>query len=212
MTRSFIVRHGRTALSARYIVNGDPTRSISLDDTGQRQCRSVASEPWTSSIETCVTSQFERAIESADLILGQTHAWRCTECSLDEIDYGAFENGPWMTYGAWLDANGCLARPPGARESLNEAAARLVGGLRAALALPGPRLIVGHGLMVSILTAARSGGPVFGTRRALPEAPYASPLVFEDDELGSLLGLLVAELDQSVAASGGMQTPRDVAG
>jgi probable phosphoglycerate mutase len=55
------------------------------------------------------------------------------------------------------------------------------------LALPGPRLVIGHGLMLSILLHLKENPGVLEDR--LPEAPYVSPLCIADDELRLVLNV-----------------------
>ena len=188
MPETYLVRHGRTLVSAAYRVNGDPTIPVPLDETGQAQCQQLATAPWLDTIACCVTSRFPRASQTADLLLAGRAPERVIDPRLDEIAYGTFEGGPWLTYGAWLDAHGRFVRPPGAPESLHEATLRLLEGLAAALTLPGPRLVVGHGLLVSVVLAARERPTSLLTSPRLPEVPYVTPVLLADDELAGLLG------------------------
>ena len=188
-------------------MNGDPDVDLPLDEVGEQQGLSLAGAGWVPTILTCVTSRFPRARQTADLLLGQHWPERVLDHRLDEIDYGEFEGGPWMRYGDWLDAHGRHVRPPGSRESLHEASSRYLAGLNAALATPGPRLVVGHGLMYSILAAARDDHRGLGHVLRLPEAPYATPLVLDEEELAALLDALrqeFAEAAPSRRAGGGL--------
>ncbi|MGQ0837336.1 histidine phosphatase family protein [Actinokineospora sp.] len=114
MTVTHLIRHGRTPMSAAHLVNGVPGRRTILDLTGEEQCRQLAEVPWLDGIATCITSQFARAQQTADIVLGTRTPHRVVEPRLDEIDYGDFEGGSWLIYGAWLDKHGRHARPPGA--------------------------------------------------------------------------------------------------
>ncbi len=60
MSVTYLLRHGRTRLSASHIVNGDPRTAVPLDEVGIAQCRRVACASWTTSIAACVVSQFAR--------------------------------------------------------------------------------------------------------------------------------------------------------
>ncbi|WP_425426392.1 histidine phosphatase family protein [Actinokineospora terrae] len=192
------MRHGTTDASASYLVNGDPNVQLALNETGRGQSRALGVAPWVATVRTCLTSRFPRARETADLAVGAQLPARYEEGRLDEVDYGAFEGGPWMVYGAWLDKYGRHVRPPGSRESLHEASARLVDGLAAALTHPGPRLIVGHGIMCSIVIAALDGQADLATGLRLPEAPYVTPVILDDPHLGSLVRQLQGQLARSV--------------
>jgi 2,3-bisphosphoglycerate-dependent phosphoglycerate mutase len=187
MTHTYLTRHGRTRLSEGYLVNGDPRAAVLLDKTGCDQCHHLVTMPWLDSIVTCVTSRFPRARQTADLLLGRRGSQRVVERRLDEVDYGTFEGGPWPRYGEWLDRHGRFARPPGANESLQEATGRLLDGLAASVVLPGPRLVVGHGFMVSIIRSLRERPTSPFAIPRLPEAPYVTPLTLSDDDLVGLL-------------------------
>jgi probable phosphoglycerate mutase len=182
---TFVIRHGRTALSATYQVNGDPTAAMPLDEVGVQQCAVHRGARWLQGIAVTVTSRFPRTKQTADLLLAGAVP-NVVDPQLDEIDYGHFEGGPWLRYGAWLREHGPGAVPSGSSESWYGATDRLLAGLANCLDLPSPRLVVGHGVLVSVLLALRNtDGPPNGA--ALPEAPYVSPLKLTDAELRELV-------------------------
>lgn len=174
---TYLMRHARTELSAGYIVNGRPETGVSIDRDGLAQCEAARTgAPWDE-IKTCVVSRFARTAQTATAILGGRRVPTHVEPRLDELDYGHFEAGPFLTYGRWLESNGPWARPPGAAESQREAILRMLAGLWSVLSRPAPRLVVAHGLLVSVL---RHGNV---DRSFFPEAPYVTPLRLTDDEL-----------------------------
>lgn len=185
---TYLMRHGRTPYSANYRVNGDPTITVDLDEEGVRQCHAARTLVPISGISTCLTSEFARTIESAKLVLAEQPAQMGTVAGLGEIDYGTFEGRPFRDYAAWLCEHGPCARPPGSTESQREAIARMLEALRTTLDCPGPRLVVTHGLLVSVVLWAHAGnaqGPC--DLLFFPEAPCATPLSFADSELTSLI-------------------------
>lgn len=183
---TYVLRHGRTALSATYRINGNPAQPIDLDEVGIEQCARVRGSRWLDTIAICLTSTFRRAQQTADILIGDRDVARVVEPHLDEIDYGAFEGGPWLNYGAWLRTNGPAALPPGAGESWYAAVDRLLAGLAACLKHPGPRLVVGHGLLVSLLRALTDTDRPWECS-TLPEAPYVEPIVLTDEVLAELI-------------------------
>jgi probable phosphoglycerate mutase len=129
---------------------------------------------------------------------------------MNELDYGAFEARLFSEYAAWLRQHGSLARPPGASESQREGIRRMLDGLQSALALPGPRLVVAHGLALSVISwrqrhALAEGAILF------PEAPCAIPMVLADADLRRTIDVLTMDLGReriatpatSVIATGG---------
>jgi probable phosphoglycerate mutase len=185
VTISYVLRHGRTTASAAYIASCDPRQPIHLDAEGTRQCLRHAGSAWTAQVVTCVTSEFPRAIQTAELLMRGRQLDIVVDARLNEINYGEFEGGPWRAYGAWLSAHGVSAVPPGG-ESRVAALTRMFHGLAACLALPGPRLIVGHGLTISTLLRRLDGGSP--DRVDLPEAPYVEPITLTDPCLVGLIG------------------------
>ncbi len=185
MSVTYLLRHGRTRLSASHIVNGDPRTAVPLDEVGIAQCRRVACASWTTSIAACVVSQFARTRQTAELILGEAARPMFVEPALNEIRYGSFEGSRWLTYGRWLRQAGLAARPPGGGESRRDAVQRLLHGLAVCLSAPGPRLIVGHGLMISVVLQLVREEPTEALN--LQEAPYVRPLPLDDARLSRIL-------------------------
>ncbi|MBB6174493.1 putative phosphoglycerate mutase [Nocardiopsis mwathae] len=179
---TLVIRHGRTPYSARYLVNGDPSAPVLLDEEGLRSTAALRGRLAPRRFSSYASSTFPRTRQTIQLLTGSQSGHR--DARLNELDYGRFEGGPFATYARWLLANGPWAVPPGAAESQRDGMLRMLGGLRGQLHTPGPRLIVAHGLLVSLLSwhrahAARAERiPLF-----LPEAPYAEPIVATDDEI-----------------------------
>ena len=205
MTMTYLLRHGRTHLSALHQVNGDPAIGVALDEAGVSQCQALADAAWLGTVATCVTSRFLRTQQTADHLLGTHRSERIIEPRLDEVPYGTFEGGPWLTYGAWLAEHGPFVRPSGGRESLYEATVRLLDGLASVLDRPGPRLVVGHGHLVALIQRLQMQ-PTSLTELRFPEATYVSPIVLSDSDLAtgiaagqSLLARLATGDDQPKA-------------
>lgn len=207
MTVTYLLRHARTPLSALHLVNGDPTAQVGLDEAGVSQCRVVAGTAWIGTIVTGVTSRFLRTQQTADLLLGRHHTKRIVEPRLDEVRYGTFEGGPWLTYGSWLSEHGPFARPPGSRESLYEATVRLLDGLASVLDQPGPRLVVGHGHLVSLIQRLQMQSDSLKTLR-LPEAAYLSPVILPDSELSTCIATGQSMLARLITGDGGLAAGR----
>ena len=118
------------------------------------------------------------------------------DARLNELDYGEFEGGPFLEYGSWLDRHGGSQRPPGARESQREGILRMFTAVHAALEHPGPRVLVCHGLLVSVLLWHRNRSPDEAMPLFFPEAPYVEPLAVDDDVLRDWIGTLLTDLDE----------------
>jgi probable phosphoglycerate mutase len=126
------------------------------------------------------------------------------EPRLNELAYGIFEGEPFLSYGAWLDHHGADKRPVGAAESQREGILRMLCGLQAVPGFPGDRVIVGHGLLLSVLKWGLSSSTDESLPLFLPEAPYVDPLILGDDELTDLVTTLVDRIgrpDTSTSAA-----------
>jgi 2,3-bisphosphoglycerate-dependent phosphoglycerate mutase len=198
---TYLLRHGQTSLSVTYRVNGDPRLAVSLDDTGREQCRRARAAIPVAEIRSCVTSEFPRAVETGELILQGAKVPVTTDQRLNELDYGAFEARLFSEYAAWLRQHGPLGRPPGATESQREGIRRMLDGLRSALTLRGPRLVVTHGLALSVISW-RQRHALAEEAILFPEAPCATPMLLADADLRRTIDALTVDL--------GRETHRDL--
>lgn len=199
---TYLLRHGQTSLSASYRLNGDPRLALFLDGTGREQCRLARSAIPIAEIQSCVTSDFPRAVQTAKLILQRARIPVTSDRQLDELDYGAFEGRPFTEYAAWLGLQGPRARPPGATESQREGIRRMLDGLRSALVVPGPRLVVTHGLALSVV-AWRQQHALAPEDVMFPETPCATPMVLADAEMRSIIDTLTTDLGREADQSTG---------
>ena len=191
---TFLLRHASTSYSSRHQVNGDPSVSLPLDEEGVAACHRLRDTGTFSGARTWIASAFPRAQQTALLLAGATQRAFGVDPCLNEIDYGDFEGGPFLDYAAWLGRHGPWKRPPGSAESQREALTRMVTGLQAALTRRGPRVIVTHGLLVSLLTWALDEPPGTSVPLFFPEAPCLDPLVLADSRLRSLTVRLLDEI------------------
>jgi 2,3-bisphosphoglycerate-dependent phosphoglycerate mutase len=192
----FVLRHAPSKYSAAYRVNGDPAVDVALTAEGEAACRAARAGLPLGSVVTCVSSAFARCHRTAELLIaGETPV--LVDARLNELDYGAFEGGEFVAYARWLAQHGPRRRPPEAAESQAEGIARMLSGLKTVLDRPGPRLVVAHGLLVSVLEWAREHPSESLTEALLPVAPCLRPLVLPEAELSSLSQRLLHDLEQT---------------
>ncbi|GFH34882.1 histidine phosphatase family protein [Streptomyces pacificus] len=193
--KTFLLRHGQTEYSTKYLVNGDPTVSVQLSEEGVRSCQRAWTVLPLHSMRTWVASGFPRAQQTALLLTGVPSAKLVVEPRLNELDYGEFEGGPFLDYGGWLDHHGAWQRPPGATESQREGIRRMLLGVEDCLNLPGPRLLIGHGLLLSVLFWHRDRSEGEAMPLFFPEAPCVQPLDVPDGVLSGWIAELLTDLE-----------------
>jgi len=186
--RVVLARHGESERSVEGLTNGDPHVAVALTDTGREEARRLGAELADDAIDLCVTSEFERARETADLALEGRDVPRLVLADLNDIRFGEFEGRPLTEYRAWAHAHGPEDICPGGGESRAETVARYVHGYRSLLARPEETiLLVAHGLPVRyVLDALERRNPA----ARVAQVPYAEPFRLSAEELSAAVDLL----------------------
>jgi broad specificity phosphatase PhoE len=200
--RVILARHGESERSVDGLTNGDPAVRVALTATGREEARRLGRELTGDAIDLCVTSEFERARETADLALEGRDVPRLVLAELNDIRFGEFEGRPLTEYRAWAHSHGPEDICPGG-ESRAATVSRYVRGYRTVLARPEATvLVVAHGLPVRyVLDALESRNPA----AAVAYVPYAEPFRLTATELDAAVGLLEAwALKPSWEAEGGL--------
>jgi 2,3-bisphosphoglycerate-dependent phosphoglycerate mutase len=181
MDRALFVRHGESEFSVKALVNGIPGVACSLTDLGRQQARQLGERLAGEPIGLCIVTEFPRAIETADLILGDREVPRLVVPELNDPFYGSFEGGPLSEYRKWAGSHGPLDAPPGGGESRLAIAERYLRGFRIVLARPESTvLVVCHSLPVAFALAGADGR---GPRAKMPLITYAEPHVLYRSDL-----------------------------
>jgi probable phosphoglycerate mutase len=131
------------------------------------------------------------------LLMGSSTSEPLVDPQLNELDYGIFEGAPFLSYGEWLDRHGADEPPEGAAETQREGILRMLKALSVVHGHPGDRVIVGHGLLTSVLIWGLSSRRQARLPLFLPEAPYVEPLALSDDELTDLTAVLLDRIAPS---------------
>ena len=177
-----LARHGESELSVRGIVNGDPRiDGGGLTDVGREQARNLGRALARDAIDLCVTSEFLRVRETADIALEGRDVPRLVLGDLNDIRFGAFEGKLLTDYRGWAWEHGPDDECPGGGESRVAAARRFTNAFRVILERPEPTiLVVAHGLPIRyVVDAALGGGPV----QRIEPVGYAEPHRLVRDEL-----------------------------
>lgn len=204
-----VLRHGRTTYSAAHLVTGRPDLPIRLDEVGVEQCHRARRALPLSAVRACVVSEFPRTAETARILLPAGRVSIAADARLNEIDYGTFEGQPFLRYARWLSREGIDARPPQGCESQRQALLRMCAGLLGVLQLPGPRLVVAHGLLLSVLRHVHAGGQA--TDGLFAEAGYLDPLTLTDSELRRVVDDTTCQLGEGALGTAVIATVATVA-
>ena len=70
MDEVILARHGESELSVVGTVNGDPSIACPLTEAGREQALRLGEQLAGDELDLCVTSEFERVRQTADLALG----------------------------------------------------------------------------------------------------------------------------------------------
>jgi broad specificity phosphatase PhoE len=188
METAILARHGESEFSVRGAMNGDPGVACPLTDEGVTQARRLAEALRDTAIDLCVTTEFARTRETADLALAGRDVPRLVVPELNDIRVGDFEGGPLETYRVWARERSPVEVPPGGGESRAGAAERYARGFRVVLdRSEATVLVVAHSLPIRYLLLAAEGatpGPY------APGIEYATPYELSRHELERAVGAL----------------------
>jgi broad specificity phosphatase PhoE len=190
MERSFLVRHGESVFSAQALATGKVDVLCPLTERGEEQALALADEISDEEIDLCVTSELERARQTADLALAHRDIPRIVLPELNDALYGRYEGGPLDAYLSWAHSNDSAAEPPGGGERRQALVARYADGFRKVLERPERViLVVTHSLPIAYVLMALEG------RDPSPRVPvveYAKPDVVSVRELTQAVARLEA--------------------
>jgi len=180
METVILARHGESELSAAGLVSGDPAEPRGLTETGREQARRLGKLLAAEPIDLCVTSEFVRVRETADIALAGRDVPRLVVPELNDVRFGEFEGRPFDEYRAWAGAREPTEAPPGG-ESRAEVAARYVRGFRLVLERSERLiLVVAHGLPLRYTLLALEG---LDPTPIVEQVPLAEPYRLQKAEL-----------------------------
>jgi broad specificity phosphatase PhoE len=188
--RAILARHGESAFSVRGAMNGDPSVASPLTDLGREQATLLAAALAGERIDLCVTSEFERVRETADLVLAGREVPGLVLPELNDIRVGDYEGKPLVDYRGWARAQGPDVEAPGGGDSRASVTRRYVQAYRTILARPERTiLVVTHGLPIRyVLNAVGGQDPT----PVLDQIPYAEPHRISREELEAAVDRLAA--------------------
>jgi len=192
--RVVLARHAESVLGADGIANGDPGVANPLSAAGEDQARALGAILAGTSIDLCVTTEFERVRQTADLALEGRDVPRLVVADLNEIRYGKWEGESVADYLGWAWTHGPADPCPGDGEARVDAARRNVRGWRTVLEREEETvLVVGHGFVLRyVLDAVRGRTP----KATLEQLPLAEPQLLSVEELADAVELLAGWVEE----------------
>jgi len=183
-----LARHGESEYSARGLMNGDIAVAVGLTARGQEEARRLGEAMRDQPIELCVTSEFQRARETADEALAGRDIPRLVLPELNDPLYGPFEGSTLEEFRGWAAASGSTALPGPGGESRLAIVERYARAFRIVLARPeAVILVVCHSLPIAYAIEAREGR---APEVRAPMAEHAVPYPFTAAELEAAATLL----------------------
>ena len=169
-----IVRHAESEPNVAGIINSDPERPSPLTGRGRRQAGELGRTLVSQQIDLCVTSELERSIATADIVIAGRLIERRVMPELNDARAGDFEGASAAEHRRWLAVNGLTAPNPGGGESQLDALRRYVRVFWSLASLRDERvIIVAHGMPIAWLRSAREIAATGGTDD--PQADFANP-------------------------------------
>ena len=173
MESVILARHGESVFSEHRLVNGVVAVRGPLTRQGEEEALEFGREIADDAIDLCVTSEFERTRQTADVALAGRRVARLVVPELNDPRYGRFEGGALETYRSWAAAAASRDEAPGGGESRLNIIVRYVQGFRLVLARAERTiLVVAHSLPIAYVLATLEGKPP--TQR-VPLVEHARP-------------------------------------
>jgi broad specificity phosphatase PhoE len=183
-----LARHGESIFSECGLVNGEVTVAGPLTRRGEEEARALGRAIAGDPIDLCVTTEFERARQTAELALAGRAVRRLVVPELNDPLYGRYEGGDLEAYRSWAGSAASGDVVPGGGESRRHIIQRYSRGFRLVLArVERCALVVAHSLPIAYTLAARDG--ILPARR-VPLVEHARPYTFAAEELERAVTLL----------------------
>jgi broad specificity phosphatase PhoE len=176
MEQLILARHAQSVFNVRGVLNGDPSIPGGLTDQGRAQARLLGERLQSERIDLCVTTEFERTRETADVALAGLDVPRLVVPELNDPPNGDLELRPYAELARWREANGPDVPVPGLERTERDYFDEVSLGFRHLIARPEPTVLaILHGYVVAWITSC-AGEPASG-RNAEETVLIASDLL-----------------------------------
>jgi broad specificity phosphatase PhoE len=177
-----LARHGQSLFNIDNVVNGDPALDRGLSEQGIEEAERLGGEIAGLAIDLAAVSPFPRALQTANIALGERKVPHLVDADLGDVRVGDLEGAPLDAYRAAPAHENRKERFPGG-ESLDEAALRYAAAFERLLARDERvTLVVCHEIPVRYaVNAAAGSGELNGPLRSVANA---TPYLFDEESLG----------------------------
>ena len=209
-----VARHGESEYSRAGRVNGDISVACPLTEAGRSQADALGRRLADRTIDLCVTSEFGRTRETADIALRGRDVPRLVLPELNDPRVGSFEGTRLADYLSWRGGIGIEDRPPGGGESQLDAIRRYRAAWGRIVRRPEPVvLVIAHAFPISfLLSILEPDAPAVRNRyeiaveccedQEVAGAELREALRRVDEELAELSGSSGASTSAAIKRSG----------
>ena len=191
----YVARHAETVFGAQSLVNGDPSVDNPLTEAGIGQSEELARRLGDTDFGLCITTEFPRTKQTADLILAGRAVPREVVADLNDPKQGRFEGKDFESYAKWMDSTGIDDRIPGGGESQIDCMIRYSRGWRTVVEKAGSSLlVVAHAFPISVALTLHEDQPPMLRREYERDPGFAELNVLDAERLGRGLDALDEEL------------------
>jgi broad specificity phosphatase PhoE len=155
MERLILARHAQSVFNVRGVLNGDPSIPGGLTDEGRAQARRLGERLQGERIDLCVTTEFERTSETADIALAGRDVPRMVVPELGDPPNGDLELRPYAELARWRESNGPDVPVPGLDRTERDYFETVAQGFRQILERPEPTVLaILHGYVVAWIASS----------------------------------------------------------
>ena len=179
MERVILARHAESVFNVRGVLNGDPSIPGGLTDEGRAQARRLGERLRSERIDLCVTTEFERTRETADIALAGRDVPRLVVPELNDPPAGQLELRPYEALTRWREVNGPDVAIPGLIRTERDYFQDAALGFRRLVDRPERSLLaILHGYVITWITSIE---------RSSTPARHAQSVVMERVQLLAVL-------------------------
>jgi broad specificity phosphatase PhoE len=150
MERIILARHAESVFNVRGVLNGDLSFPGGLTEEGRAQAGRLGDRLGDEQIDLCVTTEFERTRETADIALAGRDVPRLVVPELNDPPAGDLEQHPYAELARWREVNGPDIPIPGLERTERDYFETVVHGFRQLTERQEPTILaILHGYVVS---------------------------------------------------------------